>query len=400
VSDHFSGPRAIAGPLCDICDVYAFPSPERNGHLVLVMNVLPMATPSSFFSDAIVCRFRLRTVSIAGTGSASSFAFDDEEVAIDCSFDPPEPKGTMTAQTGTCEPYDSETVRLLVHDAKGSAGNGVRIFAGLRSDPFFIDLPAIQSAMKTGRLAFSDPGVNSLAGANVLGIVAEVELTRLMPSAKTPLLAAALETIAAGKLPIRLERVGRPEVKNIFLGPKDKDRVNRDIDLRDLYNLEDAFHVGPDYRRAYRARLNANLSYLDGLNGRIDWPPDSTEAHPLTELLLHDFLVVDTSKPFQEGSFFEVEQAMLADRPHQSCGGRPLNDDVMDRIYTLLIGGSKGPPISDHVDMATVPADAAFPYLAAPNPMLSAPTGGGSDPSNGGGHSCDHQHHHFGRPGW
>jgi hypothetical protein len=28
MSDHFSGPRALAGPAGDICDVYAFPSPS------------------------------------------------------------------------------------------------------------------------------------------------------------------------------------------------------------------------------------------------------------------------------------------------------------------------------------------------------------------------------------
>ena len=35
MSDHFSGLRAIAGPAGDVCDVYAFPSPDRPGHLVL-----------------------------------------------------------------------------------------------------------------------------------------------------------------------------------------------------------------------------------------------------------------------------------------------------------------------------------------------------------------------------
>ena len=29
VSDHISGPRALAEPIADITDVYAFPSPER-----------------------------------------------------------------------------------------------------------------------------------------------------------------------------------------------------------------------------------------------------------------------------------------------------------------------------------------------------------------------------------
>ena len=66
MSDHFSGPRALAGPAGDITDLYAFPSPERPGHLVLAMNVLPLARPDATFSDAIACRFRLRPLTIAG----------------------------------------------------------------------------------------------------------------------------------------------------------------------------------------------------------------------------------------------------------------------------------------------------------------------------------------------
>ena len=36
MSDHISGPRALADPIADITDVYAFPSPEQPDHLVLV----------------------------------------------------------------------------------------------------------------------------------------------------------------------------------------------------------------------------------------------------------------------------------------------------------------------------------------------------------------------------
>ena len=60
MSDHISGPRALADPIADITDVYAFPSPERAGHLVLVENTLPFAQPSALFSDGLVYRFRLR----------------------------------------------------------------------------------------------------------------------------------------------------------------------------------------------------------------------------------------------------------------------------------------------------------------------------------------------------
>ena len=57
MADHFSGPRILFDPASDIADVFAFPSPERPGHLVLVLDVFPAAAPTALFSDAI--RYRL-----------------------------------------------------------------------------------------------------------------------------------------------------------------------------------------------------------------------------------------------------------------------------------------------------------------------------------------------------
>ena len=70
MSDHISGPRAIADPVIDITDVYAFPCPESPQHLVLIMNVFPYAGPSALFSDAVIYRLRVRSVSIAPDGHA------------------------------------------------------------------------------------------------------------------------------------------------------------------------------------------------------------------------------------------------------------------------------------------------------------------------------------------
>ena len=154
-----------------------------------------------------------------------------------------------------------------------------------------------------------------------------------------------------------------------MLAPKQFDQVNRDLEIRDLYNAEDAFHLSQAYLGAYRARLNANLAFWDSLDGQVDWPADDNGTHPLTELLLADFLVVDITKPYTEqGSILEIELAARAGRAHQTCGGRALNDDVMDTIFTLLINAGNGPPIRDGVDRATRPASRTFPYLAAPNP--------------------------------
>jgi len=375
MSDHFSGPRALAGPAGDICDIYAFPSPQRPGHLVLVMTVLPLAGPDSAFSDAIVCRFRLRPLTIKADRRSFAFGPQESEFVFACTFESPQPGagGAAPVQEGWCTSSFGETARFRVHDERGGRDGGLRVYAGLRSDPFFIDLPAFLESIKTGRLAFKKKGQNSLTGLNALGVVVEADCGPLLQSSRAPLLAVVGETVVAGKLPIRIERFGRPEIKNVIMATKEFDQVNRDLEIRDLYNLEDAFHMSKDYRGAYRARLNANLAMFDRLDGKTDWPLGSDGDHPLTDLLLADYLVVDVSRPYAEDSYFEIERATLQGRPHETCGGRSLNENVMDTIYTLLVNASNGPRISDGVDRATVPASDVFPYFAPPNPV---PPGG------------------------
>ena len=79
------------------------------------------------------------------------------------------------------------------------------------------------------------------------------------------------ETVVAGKLRSASSGSGRPEIKNVIL-LKQFDQVNRDLEVRDLYNLEDAFHMSKDYGGVYRARMHANLAMNDRLDGKIDWP--------------------------------------------------------------------------------------------------------------------------------
>ena len=76
MSDHISGPRALAEPIADITDVYAFPSPERPGHLVLVMNTLPFAKISDSLSDGLIYRFRVRPLSASSASGQAPFIWD------------------------------------------------------------------------------------------------------------------------------------------------------------------------------------------------------------------------------------------------------------------------------------------------------------------------------------
>src|SRR3954462_13378771 len=288
MSDHISGPRALADPIADITDVYAFPSPERPGRLVLVMNTLPFAKLSNPLSDGLLYRFRLRPLTPRPDDPAP-FAPGAQEFVLDTVFSPPTDAQPFE-QEGTCTTSAGETVAFRVNDEHGGTGHGVRVFAGARWDPFILDAPAALKTVATGELAFSDPGAIYLDGKNVLSLVVEVDCA--LPGGAA-LVGVVAEPLTRGKFTVRIERVGRPEVKNLMLGPKQFDEVNRDLEIRDLYNMEDAFHLAEGYQSAYRARLNANLAFWDGLDGKVDWPMDQGGGHPLTELMLADFLAVD-----------------------------------------------------------------------------------------------------------
>ncbi|MEU3862699.1 DUF4331 family protein [Streptomyces sp. NPDC028722] len=369
MSDHFSGPRALAEPAIDITDLYAFPHPRDAGRLVLVMNVFPVAAPSALFSDAVEYRFRVRSAGITATGPEASFAVGDDERLFRCAFAAPQQREDgQLVQEGTCLTPSGEVVSFVVNDELGGQSAGVRVFGGVRLDPFFIDVAWLQRALSTGQLTRPAEGTNTLAGQNVLSLVVEVELAAFLEAGQGPLLAVAGETATRGALSARLERIGRPEMKNVVLGLKNVDKVNRDLEIRDLYNSEDAFRLAPDYLGAYRARVDANLAFYDHLDGDIAWPASGQGGHPLTELLLADFLVVDVSKPHHETSYLEIEQALLRGEEPQTCGGRWLDDDIIDTLLTLLINGGGGPRISDGVDEPTRKAAHAFPFLAPPNP--------------------------------
>ncbi|KRF34173.1 DUF4331 family protein [Nocardioides sp. Soil805] len=373
MSDHISGPRALADPIADITDVYAFPSPEVAGRLVLVLNTLPMARPTDLFSAGLIYRFRLRALtSPESGGSGWLFVPGPEELVLDCVFDPPQHVPARGAgqsehqQHGSCTTPAGEPVSFRVDDEQGGVGRGIRVFAGLRWDPFIMDARAALATIATGKLAFTDPGSIFLDGKNVLSIVVEID-TELL--ADWVLVGVVAETLTRGEFNVRIERAGRPEVKNMMLAPKQFDPVNRDLEIRDLYNMDDAFHLGEAYLGAFRARLDANLAFWDGLDGQQDWPTGESGGHPLTDLMLADYLVLDVTKPYvEQGSFLEIELAARRAEAHVTCGGRTLNDDVMDTIFTQLVNAGRGPTIRDGVDAATRPGTVTFPYLASPNP--------------------------------
>lgn len=362
-SDHLDGHEVLADPTTDITDMYVFPSPEQSDRLVLVMNIHPDAGSSEWFSHGLEYRFRLRPVSISGTGVRAGFTVGAEETVFSCTFGSHVHSAGTTSQSGACRAPGGK-IGMAVNRASSAedySKSGMRVFAGLRLDPFFMDVPGVIESMKSGKLAFT--GQNSADGKNAMSIVLEIDAAKHLPDPRG-MYGVVAEIRTRGEKPVVVDTFGRPEVTNVILSDPSFDEINKTIDVRDLFNARDPFGEPGPYAGPFRARLNANLSRMDSLDGRTDWPA-TDGGHPLTNLQLADFTVIDLSKPVGIGSWFEIERAIVEGREHKTGGGRWLDDDICDIQYTYLIARDRN-HIGDGVDGPTRPASKRFPYLQKP----------------------------------
>jgi Domain of unknown function (DUF4331) len=366
MSDHFSGPAVMGDPAVDITDFYAFVSPERPGNLVLIMDVFPLATSQSFFSDVVTNRFRLRPLTL----SNKSVTQGSVEYSIDVRFSDV-PEGT-SVQNGYVVTSDGREASFVVGEV--SKKDGMRVFAGLVSDPFFMDVEAALRTDILGKLSFNT-AANTVQFRDVLAIVVEVPFAPLVKHFEgVTLIGAIAENVVTrrGK-PIRIERVGRPEIKNFAMANPMRDPHTRGLELRDLYNREDAFALSKEYRSLYESRLDANLAFFDGLDGDTAWPLGPGGRHPLRDLLVNDYLILDLARAFAPGNFLEIERSVVTNQPHKSAGGRWLDDDILDEMLTLFVNGGRGERYGDGVDGPSKPARLSFPYVREPNNRTDLP---------------------------
>jgi len=134
-ADHIDGPAASADPTADITDVFAWMSPDAQ-RVFLVMDLVRNATTASKFSNSV--QYVFHTMSRARFGAAPS-----PEVTILCTFD--------TAQTIQCWAGNEAYVTGDASNVNGitSSDGKLRVFAGLRNDPFFFNLPGFRQVSRT-----------------------------------------------------------------------------------------------------------------------------------------------------------------------------------------------------------------------------------------------------------
>jgi hypothetical protein len=138
-------------------------------------------------------------------------------------------------------------------------------------------------------------------------------------------------------------------------------------DLRDLWNQQTPFAIDNALRPTFLHQLKASLHDYDMRDGLEDWSPDALAA--VADVFLDDFLVFDVDKPITDASFFEIERSMLDGHAYTTGGGRTVNVNVMDVMFTWAVNRGRK-QLKGGAAEATKPGTDTFPYFASPNADL------------------------------
>jgi len=325
MSNHFSAANVKSpggDPRLDLTDVYAFKAPHEPGQTVLIMDVDPFRTDSMFHPDAVY-RFNIDTDGDAEPDASFRFLFSPPEGG----------RQTGTAyyaagsHAGEAEP--SEEVLLGVLPVSPDAATPAlqsgtaRMFAGVRSDPFFADA---EGALH----GFHWTGHDDFAGANILSIAMQVPDDMLSPDPEIGIWAT-VSLWKNGKLS-QMDRGGHPTI-NPFINPDDE---------KDEYNSRQPADDVKNY-------LEPWSELLQKMGGR-----SAGDARAAALQALPDILPFDRTKP--------------ASYPN----GRALTDDVYSDRFAWLSNGKIGSAgLHPHGDLSS-----DFPYLGPPNASPTAPPAG------------------------
>jgi hypothetical protein len=306
----------------DLTDLFVFQSPADPARTVLIIDVNPFTTgisamppflmKSEFHPDGVY-RINIDNDGDARADAAFTFVFSEFRdgtqtgTAYYATGQPaqqPEPAGDVLA---SALPVGFDAAVRPVQ-----AGPG-RLFAGVRSDPFFADADGAFHG-------FNWTGQDAFANRNILSIALEVPSDMLGPD---PVIGAwATVSVRRDGALVQVDRGGHPTL-NPFINPNDvKDAFNVRQPADDLEN-----YLGP------WSRLLESHGYT----------PEGAAA--AARVVLPDILRYDRTRP--------------AAYPN----GRAITDDVFSARFAWLTNGKVGPDgLRPHDDLL-----AGFPFLGPPN---------------------------------
>jgi hypothetical protein len=163
-ADHLDSPAASAEPTADITDVYAWMTSDAE-RVNLVLNVAPDAGGSMSFPTSTVYAFHVN--------SSEGYGMAQTETLVRCKF------------------YDENAIECwagdeyVVGDPSNPAGitsegGEMRVFAGLRNDPFYFELVGFNETVAAvraaaGSLTFDEDGCPALDAATSTALVTQLQ---------------------------------------------------------------------------------------------------------------------------------------------------------------------------------------------------------------------------------
>lgn len=174
-ADHIDAPSVTNKPT-DITDVYVFRAQDPN-NMVFTVNTQGLLSPSAT-AEAKFDENTMIEINIDNTGD------NVEDLVIQCIakngkmkvYGPAAPKITGTTSYLNINKLSAQVdITRYGQDAQiGIGDNGVKVFAGPRDDPFFFDLIQFRRVISGQASSFNNPGHDTFAGTNVMGLVVEV----------------------------------------------------------------------------------------------------------------------------------------------------------------------------------------------------------------------------------
>jgi len=271
------------------------------------------------------------------------------------------------------------------------AGGNVRVFAGQRDDPFYIDLgavfdslnlrrtPPIETAAEDANDSMNPFGTDMLSGFNVNTIALEVPASLLTQDGlgvghtRTSKIGAYAETDRArvtvrgshggttGEGVVQVQRLANPLVNEAIIGTVDKDRWNA-ADPQEEAQFED-YYLNPRFATALELATGvpaAKSGRTDLRDLLLKYAPSDTR---LSELLRLDVNVPPTPLAAQRRLGPLATPADPAAWPN----GRRPKDDVTD-VAVRVIGGPNyiAARAADGVNTNDKALPSTFPFLASP----------------------------------
>lgn len=339
-ADHRDSPLNQANPTADINDVYAFRSSENASNLVVAISVNPLIVPADNATRGVFDPRVQYQVHVDGNGDL----VDDAMLNIRKTS-----QGDNLIIEGLGAPITAAITLPGAASPVITNVGGVKVFAGLRDDPFFFDLTGFQGFVAQPRVPVSGlrpagggTASDTFAGMNVLAIVIEVPVTAVTggANANTGTIRTWVSTTRDGS---RIDRMAIPAINTALIPSAQKD----------AFNAADPINDAATYRATAVSTINTLRGAVDGLFGisspQTGGPLGILNSTQVATALIPDVVTLNFAQPLQFPN------------------GRRLQDDVIDVALGVVLnrGGNAG--ISDGVNANDKAFLTAFPYLAEPH---------------------------------